>query len=151
MGKQYTLCLLFNKDLSKTLLIKKAEGKMFAGMFNGLGGKLEEGETPKQAVIREVFEESQSLINLTKPIHLAKIFFPMEEGAVLNKNNTLDVFYDVIDELEIPEDREGKIDWFDVDFALNLKNEKLVGYGNIQYLTNLALINEREIRNANSI
>ena len=58
MEKNYCVCILFNKDLTKTLLIQKAEGKLFAGMFNGLGGKLEQGETPKEACVREIFEES---------------------------------------------------------------------------------------------
>ena len=146
MGKHYSLCLLFNKDMSKMLLIQKAQGKLFAGMFNGLGGKLEEGETAKESVIREVFEESQGLIRLSNPVHLSSQFFPMGENAPMNKDNKLDVFYDVIDEIQIPEDREGKIDWYDIGFALDLNNDLLVGFGNIQYYTKLSLVNETVLR-----
>jgi len=56
--KLATLCYL--KRDGKTLMlhrIKKAND-IHAGKWNGLGGKLEDGESPEQCVIREVSEES---------------------------------------------------------------------------------------------
>jgi 8-oxo-dGTP diphosphatase len=56
--KLATLCYL--KQNGKTLMlhrIKKAND-IHAGKWNGLGGKLEPGESPEQCVIREVGEES---------------------------------------------------------------------------------------------
>lgn len=133
MEKNYCVCILFNKNLTKTLLIKKAEGKLFAGMYNGLGGKLEPGETPKEACIREIFEESGEKIKLTNPTHIATLTFPHKQ--VIN----LHAFYDIIDEVEITENREGKAAWLPVEFLLDFKNEKLVGYGNLSYLCKLAI------------
>ena len=49
-----TLCLL-KKD-NKILLAMKKRG-FGEGKYNGVGGKLEEGETPEQAMIRETKEE----------------------------------------------------------------------------------------------
>lgn len=56
--KLATLCYL--KQNGKTLMIHriKKENDMHAGKWNGLGGKLEPGETPEECVIREVEEES---------------------------------------------------------------------------------------------
>ena len=136
MEKNYCVCILFNKDLTKTLLIKKAEGKLFAGMFNGLGGKLEQGETPEEACIREIFEESNEKIKLTNPFHLATLTFPHKQ--VIN----LHAFYDVIDEVELGENREGEAHWKPVEFLLDFKNQLVVGYGNLAYLCKLALITE---------
>ncbi|MGD9901637.1 MAG: NUDIX domain-containing protein [Spirochaetales bacterium] len=135
MAKNYCVCILFNKDLTKTLLIKKAEGKLFAGMFNGLGGKLELNESAKDACIREIWEESNEKINLTDPYHLATIFFP-------NKNTepiTLHAFYDIIDEVDLGTNREGEAHWKPVEFLLDFNNKSLVGYGNLPYFCRLAL------------
>ncbi len=56
--KLATLCYL--KQTGKTLMlhrVKKAND-VHAGKWNGLGGKLEPGESPEQCVIREVREEA---------------------------------------------------------------------------------------------
>ena len=133
MAKNYCVCILLNKDLTKTLLIQKAQGKLFAGMFNGLGGKLELNETPKEACIREIFEESNGKIKLKNPVHLASITFPHEEPINLH------TFYDIIDEVDLGENAEGKAHWKPVEFLLDFNNELLVGYGNLPYFCKLAL------------
>ena len=58
-GKQrdYTVCLLFTPDLKQVLLQRKAKTD-FAGRLNGVGGKLEPGETPERCAVREIFEET---------------------------------------------------------------------------------------------
>ena len=56
--KLATLCYI--KQNGKTLMlhrVKKAND-VHAGKWNGLGGKLEVGESPEQCVIREVCEEA---------------------------------------------------------------------------------------------
>ncbi len=55
--------LVFNEDESAILLIEKKTPKWQAGYFNGVGGKIEEGETPVQAMIRECQEESGLVID----------------------------------------------------------------------------------------
>lgn len=149
MGKHYTLCLIFNKDKTKTLLIKKAKGKLFEGMYNALGGKVEEGETIKQAVIREVFEESQEMIKLTNPKYLGFESFPESAEVPINGNQVLEVFYDTVEEIEIPDGREGQVSWMDISFAQDFSNNKLVGYGNIPYHIRRALANEKKLKELN--
>jgi 8-oxo-dGTP diphosphatase len=53
-----TLCYV--KKNGKTLMIhrNKKQNDVHAGKWNGLGGKVEPGETPEECVIREIFEES---------------------------------------------------------------------------------------------
>ncbi len=56
--KLATLCYV--KQEGQTLMvhrIKKAND-MHMGKWNGLGGKLEPGETPEECALREIFEES---------------------------------------------------------------------------------------------
>ena len=74
MIKIGTLCYL--KANGKTLMlhrIKKAND-MHAGKWNGLGGKLERGETPEQCAIREVYEESG--LTITSPEFRGMLAFP---------------------------------------------------------------------------
>lgn len=56
--KLATLCYV-RKD-GKTLMVHriKKENDMHKGKWNGLGGKLEPGETPEECALREIREES---------------------------------------------------------------------------------------------
>jgi 8-oxo-dGTP diphosphatase len=81
--KLATLCYVHQND--KTLMlhrIKKA-GDIHAGKWNGLGGKLEPGESPEQCVIREVREES-GLSIIAPQYHGLLVFanFKMEDWYV---------------------------------------------------------------------
>ncbi len=56
--KLATLCYLKRDNHTLMLHRIKKENDMHAGKWNGLGGKLESGESPEECVIREVREES---------------------------------------------------------------------------------------------
>ena len=61
---------------NQTLMLHrvKKENDMHEGKWNGLGGKLEAGETPEECVIREVKEESG--LNIFNPKLHGFIAFP---------------------------------------------------------------------------
>ncbi len=42
----------------RVLLIEKTKPQWQKGLYNGIGGKIEEGETPHDAMVREFFEEA---------------------------------------------------------------------------------------------
>jgi len=56
--QQYVLGFMFNPSRSKVVLIKKNKPAYMAGLLNGVGGKIEEGETPMEAMQREFQEEA---------------------------------------------------------------------------------------------
>lgn len=49
---------LFSEDGFHVLLIRKNRPKWQAGKLNGVGGHIEEGETPHEAMVREFEEEA---------------------------------------------------------------------------------------------
>lgn len=48
----------FSNDLQQVVLIHKKRPEWQAGLFNGVGGKVEEGEFAHEAMHREFFEET---------------------------------------------------------------------------------------------
>ncbi len=56
--KQYVLGLVVNKLKDRILLIEKKRPDWMAGRWNGVGGKIEDDETPIKAMHRESFEET---------------------------------------------------------------------------------------------
>lgn len=56
--KRYVCGFAISEDESKVLLIRKNKPEWMRGFLNGLGGKIEEGETPLQAMCREFQEEA---------------------------------------------------------------------------------------------
>ena len=80
--KKLTLCLIYKPPKILLGMKKRGFGK---DLWNGFGGKIEEGETPEQAAIREVQEE----IGIT-PLKLAqrgKMYFKID-----NPKENLEVF-----------------------------------------------------------
>ena len=104
-----TLCLL-KKD-NKILLAMKKKG-FGEGKYNGVGGKLEENETPEQAMIRETQEE----ICVT-PIKYEKVgIISFDEFYKGEKVNLLFHLYFVYEwNGEPTESDEMKPEWFDID------------------------------------
>jgi 8-oxo-dGTP diphosphatase len=56
--REYVLGLLFSSDGSSVVLIRKNRPTWQAGLLNGVGGKIERGETPIGAMVREFTEET---------------------------------------------------------------------------------------------
>lgn len=68
---------------NRVLIQKRPEGKAYAGQWEFPGGKLEQGETPEQALIRELGEEL-GITTLEKAFFsLSFISYPYPDGHVL--------------------------------------------------------------------
>lgn len=70
--KHATLCYV-QQDGHTLMMLPKNKAGAYAGKWNGLGGKMDRGESPEEGVIREVQEESGLLI---EPQLRGHIVFP---------------------------------------------------------------------------
>lgn len=111
-----TLCLL--KRNNEILLAMKKRG-FGEGKYNGVGGKIENNETPEEAMIRE----SQEEINI-KPIKYEKVglieFDEYYKGSKQNLIFHLYMVYDWIGEPSESEEMDPK--WFNIN---NIPYEKM--------------------------
>lgn len=54
----YVVGLMFDATMANVALIRKQKPKWQAGLLNGIGGKIENGESPAEAMEREFDEEA---------------------------------------------------------------------------------------------
>jgi 8-oxo-dGTP diphosphatase len=113
----FTLVYLVKEN--QTLMIHriKKENDIHQDKYNGLGGKLEKGETPLQCAIREVKEESNLDIKDIK--FKGHLLFPNFDGI----GNDWQVFLYRADSFSgelITENREGNLVWIDNDKMTDL-------------------------------
>lgn len=113
--KLATLCYV--RQGRRTLMmhrVKKADD-MHHGRWNGLGGKLEPGETPEECAIREIYEESGLRV---KSLDLKGILtFP----GFANEEDWY-TFVFVVDQFEgeLIDSAEGYLEWIENDQLLDL-------------------------------
>ncbi len=103
-----TTLLVIRKN-GKILLAKKKRG-FGAGKFNGVGGKLEENETPDQAMIRETKEE----INIV-PLNFCRVGY-IEYNEIMKGEHSLVCMhlYLASDYIGEPQESEEVVPaWFD--------------------------------------
>ena len=114
---RYVVGFLFNKDKSKVVLIEKNRPEWQKGYSNGVGGKIEEGETPEMAMVRE-FEEEAGL-----KIETWTSFCEIKD---VNENYVVHFFYAIhepIDDVESKTDEKLKIvNVYDLYFEQVIEN-----------------------------
>lgn len=126
MNKNYVVIMLFNKNYDKLLLVKRNK-KPYKGCWNGIGGKIENNETPCEAAIRECMEETGIL--LTEPKLLVTYVYP--EDNVMNSNTRLNVIYDCVEEIDVKDNEEGHYEWKNIESVMNPFDKEIAGLFNL--------------------
>ena len=65
------VALIFNEE-GRFLIQQRGEEQMLGGLWEFPGGKLEEGETPEQAALREVREETGLAVEVERPLTVVR-------------------------------------------------------------------------------
>jgi 8-oxo-dGTP diphosphatase len=109
--------LVYLQRNQQTLMLHrvKKEQDYHEGKWNGLGGKLEPGETPEECAIREVKEESG--LDLVNPKLRGIITFPMFDQV---DDWYVYLFTGTTFTGDLIDSPEGNLDWIDDDNLLNL-------------------------------
>ena len=123
--RKLNLIVVFNKDLKQALFCIRAK-EPYKGLYNFVGGKVEEGETNDEAAYRELFEETGISKNDIELDHFMDInYFKYE--------NNIQVYYGILKhEVELVEERN-KLEWLTIDEKL-LDNKKVAGNYNIPHI-----------------
>ncbi|MDP8231801.1 MAG: 8-oxo-dGTP diphosphatase [Candidatus Zophobacter franzmannii] len=110
-----TLCYL-RKDRQTLMLHRvKKVNDIHQGKWNGMGGKVEDGESPEECAIREVKEESG--LDILKQRFAGIITFPLFDG----ENDWYVYLFEVTSfSGEIIECDEGNLEWIDDNNIFNL-------------------------------
>ena len=115
--KLATICYIKNDNKTLMLHRVKKENDVHEGKWIGLGGKIEEGESPEECIVREVKEESG--LTIINPKMKGFLTFPRFKD---NEDWYVFVFTGDNFEGKLIESMEGIVKWVDDSdiFKLNL-------------------------------
>lgn len=139
----YTVVVLLNGDGSKVLLTKK-DRTAFAGMLNGVGGKIEDGETPMDGAYREVQEEtSLKPEDIDMMTWLGTLIIPEQcDERNADKYPELHFFSGIVNDeskAHKPDSETEPIAWYEIgEDNMPISDLEVAGDGDLRYFITLA-------------
>ena len=123
--RKLNLIVVFNTSLDKVLFCIRAK-EPYKGLYNFVGGKVEEGETNAEAAYRELFEETGISDKDIELDHFMDLnYFKYE--------NNLQVYYGILKhEVNLVEEKN-KLEWLTINHEM-LDNSKFAGNYNIPHV-----------------
>lgn len=123
--KKLNLIVVFDKKMDKALFCIRAK-EPYKGMYNFVGGKVEEGEENDEAAYRELFEETGISSKDIKLDHFMDLnYFKYE--------NNIQVYYGILEKNVKLVEEKNKLEWLTInDELLNIK--KFAGNYNIAHI-----------------
>ena len=123
--RKLNLIVVFNKNLEECLFCIRAK-EPYKGLYNFVGGKVEDNETNDDAAYRELFEETGITSNDIELDHFMDLNY-------FKYGNNLQVYYGILKhEVELVEEKN-KLEWVVLNEQL-LDNDKFAGNYNIPHI-----------------
>ena len=123
--RKLNLIVVFNNDLEKVLFCIRAK-EPYKGLYNFVGGKVENDETNEEAAYRELFEETGINSNDIELDHFMDLnYFKYE--------NNIQVYYGILKHEVTLIEEKNKLEWVTINEDL-LNNEKFAGNYNIPHI-----------------
>lgn len=124
---KYVAGFFFSEDKKRVVLIEKKRPTWQIGKLNGVGGHVEENETPEAAMSREFFEETGVSINSWKSFVVLggvdwSVNFFYAIGPVDNCDSTTDEDIKIVDVDNLPMHVVGNLHWL-IPLALDLNSD----------------------------
>ena len=123
--RKLNLIIVFNKELNEALFCIRAK-EPYKGMYNFVGGKVEEGETNEEAAYRELYEET----GITKEDIELDHFMDLN---YFKYENNLQVYYGILKNEVILVEERNKLEWVPINEEL-LNTKKFAGNYNIKHM-----------------
>lgn len=123
--KKLNLIVIFNASLDKVLFCVRAK-EPYKGLYNFVGGKVEENESNDDAAYRELFEETGISNKDVELDHFMDLNY-------FKYQNNLQVYYGILNhEVNLIEEKN-KLEWVYINDDL-LDNSKFAGNYNIPHI-----------------
>ena len=123
--RKLNLIVVFNTDLEKVLFCIRAK-EPYKGLYNFVGGKVEENETNDEAAYRELYEETAISDQDIELDHFMDLnYFKYE--------NNLQVYYGILKHEVTLVEEKNKLEWVTISDEL-LDNSKFGGNYNIPHI-----------------
>lgn len=129
-GASYVVGFMFDPARRSVLLFRKNRPLWQAGKLNGIGGRIEEGETPEEAMCRECVEEVGLHCDTWQRFCVLsdergwRIHFLYAIGPILNASAMTDEIPETADTLALPDNVIPNLRWL-IPMALSMRHERI--------------------------
>ena len=123
--RKLNLIVVFNKSLNQVLFCIRAK-EPYKGLYNFVGGKVEENESNDDAAYRELFEETGISRNDIELDYFMDLNY-------FKYGNNIQVYYGILKHEVNLREEKNKLEWVAINDEL-LNNEKFAGNYNIPHI-----------------